>query len=46
VPDLAALDVLVTVARVGSLGKAAGVHGLSQQAVSARVRTAERLLGV
>ena len=46
VPDLAALDVLVTVARVGSLGKAASVHGLSQQAVSARVRTAERLLGV
>lgn len=46
VPDLAALDVLATVARVGSFGKAGDVHGLSQQAISARVRTAERLLGV
>lgn len=46
VPDLDVLDSLVTTARCGSMGAAASVLGLSQQAVSARVRTAERLLGV
>ncbi|WP_305092287.1 LysR family transcriptional regulator [Prescottella sp. R16] len=46
VPDLAALDVLVTVGRLGSMGAAGREHGLSQQAVSARVRSAERLLGI
>ncbi|MFL0579828.1 LysR family transcriptional regulator [Dietzia sp. 179-F 9C3 NHS] len=45
-PDLAALDVLVVVARRGSMGSAAEELGLSQQAVSARVRSAETLLGV
>lgn len=46
VPDLDVLDSLVTTARCGSMGAAANLLGLSQQAVSARVRTAERLLGV
>ncbi|WP_137724596.1 LysR family transcriptional regulator [Prescottella subtropica] len=46
VPDLAALDVLVTVGRLGSMGAAGREHGLSQQAVSARVRSAERQLGI
>lgn len=46
VPELAALDVLVAVGRLGSMGAAGREHGLSQQAVSARVRTAERLLGL
>ncbi len=46
VPDLAALDVLVSVARSGSMSAAGREHGLSQQAVSARVRAAERDIGV
>ena len=46
VPDLDVLNSLVTTARCGSMGAAANVLGLSQQAVSARVRTAEKLLGV
>jgi DNA-binding transcriptional LysR family regulator len=46
VPDLGALEVLLTVARTRSLGAAGRELGLSQQAVSARVRTAERLVGV
>ena len=46
VPDLDVLDSLVTTARCGSMGAAASVLGLSQQAVSARVRTAEKMLGV
>ncbi|MCF3937207.1 LysR family transcriptional regulator [Gordonia sp. Z-3] len=45
-PDLAALDIVVTVARLGSMGAAARDLGISQQAVSARVRGAERELGV
>lgn len=46
IPELAALGVLVTVGRLGSMGAAGREHGLSQQAVSARVRTAERQLGI
>lgn len=46
VPELAALDVLVAVGRLGSMGAAGREHGLSQQAVSARVRSAERQLGL
>lgn len=46
VPDLDVLDSLVTTARCGSMGAAANLLGLSQQAVSARVRTAEKMLGV
>lgn len=46
VPDLTALDLLLSVARTGSLGRAAGEHGISQQAASSRMRTVERLVGV
>ncbi|RVW04498.1 LysR family transcriptional regulator [Rhodococcus spongiicola] len=46
VPELAALEVLIAVGRLGSMGAAGREHGLSQQAVSARVRSAERQLGI
>lgn len=46
VPDLAALDVMVSVARLGSMSAAGRAHGLSQQAVSARIRAAERDIGL
>src|SRR3984957_11792556 len=46
VPDLAALEVLLSVARTGSLGRAAQEPGVSQQAVSARIRAMEAQTGV
>lgn len=46
VPDLSSLELLTTVERTGSLGAAGRELGLTQQAVSARVRTVERLVGV
>lgn len=46
VPDLGALDVLLSVARLGSLGLAAKEHGVSQPAVSSRIRYVEQLLGL
>jgi molybdate transport repressor ModE-like protein len=46
VPDLGSLELLLIVARTGSLGAAGRELGLTQQAVSARVRTVERLIGV
>lgn len=46
VPDLTSLDLLLTVARTGSLGAAGRELGMTQQAVSARVRGIERLVGV
>jgi DNA-binding transcriptional LysR family regulator len=46
VPELSALDVLLSVARLGSLGKAAIEHGISQPAVGSRIRYMERLLGM
>lgn len=45
-PDLASLDLLLSVARTGSLGAAAREHGITQQAASERVRRLEGLLGV
>lgn len=45
VPDLRALELLVVVARTGSLGAAAAELGISQQAASSRVRTMESLVG-
>jgi len=45
-PDLTALDVFTTVIEVGSLGKAAKVHGIAQPSVSSRIRNLERQLGV
>jgi molybdate transport repressor ModE-like protein len=46
VPELGALDLLLSVARLGSLGQAAHEHGISQPAASSRIRNLERLLGI
>lgn len=46
VPDLGALELLLAVARLGSLGRAARELGITQPAASGRVRSMERLLGV
>lgn len=45
-PDVADLDLLLSVAKLGSLGKAARAHGISQPAASERVRLVERRLGI
>ncbi len=45
-PDLASLDLLVTVAERGSISAAATVHGMSQPAASMRLRALERALGL
>lgn len=45
VPELREIELLVTVARTGSLGTAAAELGISQQAASSRVRTMEALVG-
>jgi DNA-binding transcriptional LysR family regulator len=46
VSDLVGFDLLLSVARLGSLGRAAAEHGISQPAASARVRLLEARLGV
>jgi molybdate transport repressor ModE-like protein len=46
VPDLGALELLLAVARVGSLGGAARELGITQPAASSRIRSMERQLGV
>lgn len=46
VTDLMPFDLLLSVARVGSLGLAAAEHGISQPAASARIRRLERQLRV
>ncbi|MFF3752641.1 LysR family transcriptional regulator [Streptomyces sp. NPDC002018] len=46
VPDLGSLELLLAVARLGSLGRAARELGISQPAASGRIRAMERLLGV
>ncbi|MFC4376897.1 LysR family transcriptional regulator [Nocardia halotolerans] len=46
VPDLAALDLLLSVVELGSLGRAAQAHGISQPSASSRIRTLEKLVGV
>lgn len=45
VPDLRALELLVVVAGTGSLSAAAAELGITQQAASSRIRTAETLVG-
>lgn len=45
VPDLDALLLLLLVDQTGSLGQAGQAHGISQPAVSARIRSMERLVG-
>ncbi|WP_426511408.1 LysR substrate-binding domain-containing protein [Dactylosporangium sp. McL0621] len=46
VTDLTSFDLLLSVARLGSVGRAAVAHGMSQPAASARLRQLERRLGV
>jgi DNA-binding transcriptional LysR family regulator len=46
VPDLDALEVLLAVAATGSFGQTATQRGISQPAISARVRRMEALVGV
>lgn len=46
VPDIGALDLLLSVARLGSLGRAAQEHGISQPAAGSRIRHLEGLLGL
>jgi DNA-binding transcriptional LysR family regulator len=46
VPDLAALDLLVSVGQLGSINAAAEAHGVTQPAASMRLRTLERTLGL
>lgn len=46
VPDFGALELLLAVARLGSLGRAARELGITQPAASGRIRSMERLLGV
>src|SRR5262249_51631338 len=46
VPDLSAIEVLLAVAHHGSLNAAAAEIGVSQQAVSARIRSIEAQTGV
>lgn len=45
-PDLIALELLDSIAELGSLGRAAARHGMSQPAVSQRMTQLERALGV
>ncbi|MFI5958143.1 LysR family transcriptional regulator [Cryptosporangium sp. NPDC051539] len=44
--DLGSFDLLLSVARLGSVGQAAREHGVSQPAASARLRQLERRLGI
>lgn len=46
VSDLAAYDLLLSVASLGSVGAAARAHGVSQPAASSRLRHLERRLGL
>ncbi|BBX39451.1 LysR family transcriptional regulator [Mycobacterium simiae] len=46
VPEIGSLDLLLSVARLGSLAKAAREHGVSQPAAASRIRNMERLIGV
>src|SRR5258705_338386 len=46
VSDLTGFDLLLSVARAGSIGRAAAEHGVSQPAASARMRLLEGQLGL
>lgn len=45
-PDLSSLDLLLSVARLGSVGRAAAEHSISQPSASTRLAHLERQLGV
>jgi DNA-binding transcriptional LysR family regulator len=44
-PDLPALDLLISIAELGSLGRAAAAHQISQPSASARLARLERQVG-
>lgn len=46
VPDVVSLDLLKSVAKLGSIRQAAMAHGISQPAASMRLRSLEKALGV
>ncbi|HWS37293.1 MAG TPA: LysR family transcriptional regulator, partial [Actinoplanes sp.] len=46
ISDLPALDLLISVAETGSVGRAAQAHGITQPSASARLAKLERRLGV
>ena len=46
VPDLVSLDLLQSVAELGSIRQAAQAHGISQPAASMRLRSLERVVGL
>ncbi|WSF37224.1 LysR substrate-binding domain-containing protein [Streptomyces sp. NBC_01351] len=46
VPDLSALELLLSVIELGSMGRAAEAHGISQPSASSRLRYLEKLVGV
>ena len=46
VADLAGFDLLLSVAELGSIGRAAKAHGMSQPSASERLRTLEARVGV
>jgi DNA-binding transcriptional LysR family regulator len=46
VPDLDSLELLLQVASTGSLGRAGAAHGISQPAVTARIKGMEGLVGL
>jgi DNA-binding transcriptional LysR family regulator len=46
VPDLVSLDLLQSVAELGSIRQAAQAHGISQPAASMRLRSLERTVGL
>jgi molybdate transport repressor ModE-like protein len=46
VPDLVSLDLLQSVAELGSIRQAAQAHGISQPAASMRLRSLERMVGL
>jgi len=45
-PDLSTLELLLSVAELGSVGRAATAHGISQPSASARLSRLERRVGV
>lgn len=45
-PDLASLDLFVSVVRLGSVSKAAAEHQIAQPSASARIRSLEKRLGM
>lgn len=46
IPDVASLDLLRSVAELGSIGRAAAAHGISQPAASMRLRSLDRAVGL